>query len=340
MSDILDKFKSGAENPEKVPPYLLHKLSPIGYYYHEYIRSRGATIYQYDNKNMEHNLLNEITSSFFSDFELNNKQQKDFNTYLKLSISANYYNCQSILEIGAGFSTAIWAEYASRMSANVTSIDADFKLLEQRTNETQYERLIDEQVNLIEGVSVVPEKIAQFYSEPQTELGGVPVSKFKSNLDIFARAKGCPITRIEATRRSATKRDWSLSDVLISNEAINFPENILQLYMKSTSIEEYTSELKTNNNKGVIQDATNSTSGWDLIWFDSGELSSVIEWSILKEYVNPGGIVGFHDIFYPKSMKNFLIAASLISDPDWEIVFIDDSTIQGLLIAEYSGGTN
>jgi hypothetical protein len=33
-------------------------------------------------------------------------------------------------------------------------------------------------------------------------------------------------------------------------------------------------------------------------------------------------------------MKNFMVCAAIAADPKWRIVLFDDSTIQGLLIAQ------
>ena len=71
----------------------------------------------------------------------------------------------------------------------------------------------------------------------------------------------------------------------------------------------------------------------DAVFFDCGEFSSMPEWERLKERIRPGGLALFHDIYFPKSVKNFLVCAALASDPAWEILYRDQSTPQGFLAA-------
>ena len=72
---------------------------------------------------------------------------------------------------------------------------------------------------------------------------------------------------------------------------------------------------------------------FDAIFFDCGELSSMAEWIYLNEFIPIGGYALFHDIFYPKSIKNFLVATYIDISPCWDIVFLDSHTPQGGLIA-------
>ena len=46
-----------------------------------------------------------------------------------------------------------------------------------------------------------------------------------------------------------------------------------------------------------------------------------------------GGFYAAHDIYYPKSIKNFQVYNAIESSPEWQIVEITKSP-QGLLIAE------
>lgn len=71
----------------------------------------------------------------------------------------------------------------------------------------------------------------------------------------------------------------------------------------------------------------------DAVFFDCGEFSSPLEWVRLKDRIRPGGLALFHDIYFPKSVKNFLVGAAIATDPAWEIVYRDHSTPQGLLAA-------
>ncbi len=85
---------------------------------------------------------------------------------------------------------------------------------------------------------------------------------------------------------------------------------------------------------GVLKKLIARGDKWDMVFFDSGELASLIEWGKLKDRIAIGGIAAFHDIFFPKSFKNFIVCASIVADPSWKVLFVDDSTMQGLMIAQ------
>ena len=59
----------------------------------------------------------------------------------------------------------------------------------------------------------------------------------------------------------------------------------------------------------------------DAIFFDCGEISSVAEWVILSDAISIGGYALLHDIYYPKSIKNFLVATYIELSSDWEIIY-------------------
>lgn len=249
---------------------------------------------------------------------------------------AHYFGCESVLEIGAGYSTAIWAEYAKRTGAEVTSVDANFELLERYLGDARQMRKVDEYVNMTEGVSVNPDEIRQFHSEPQSEIGGVEVPSLSPYLDLFARAEGAPYERVNLVNSIASTRNWTTDDLLVSDERLQFPEEYIKIRVEQKNIKGHVDALKSAGATGTLDELVSTREGWDLIWFDSGEVSSLVEWVKLKDYINPGGLAAFHDIYFPKSMKNIVPCASILAEPEWEVLTIDDSTKQGLLIARKS----
>lgn len=73
---------------------------------------------------------------------------------------------------------------------------------------------------------------------------------------------------------------------------------------------------------------------FDFIFFDCGEYSSLAEWFILEKQIKVGGFALLHDIYYPKSVKNFLVASFISLSEDWEIVYKDTVSQQGALVAK------
>jgi 2-polyprenyl-3-methyl-5-hydroxy-6-metoxy-1,4-benzoquinol methylase len=122
-----EKIQKGIANPAKIPPYVLNKLSGgRSWRYKAKSTYRNACIFQdgdledFDYCSRDEEYKNIIESDVVN---LSEHHRKNFNTYLSLPTFADAAGCNSILEIGAGLSTGIWAYYAEKTGSNVTSID-------------------------------------------------------------------------------------------------------------------------------------------------------------------------------------------------------------------------
>jgi hypothetical protein len=71
----------------------------------------------------------------------------------------------------------------------------------------------------------------------------------------------------------------------------------------------------------------------DALFLDCGEASSLAEFLSLEGNLKLGSYLLLHDIYHPKSIKNFLLATLLTLDPSWEILYRDTASTQGGLIA-------
>jgi hypothetical protein len=54
---------------------------------------------------------------------------------------------------------------------------------------------------------------------------------------------------------------------------------------------------------------------------------------LLKDRIEVSGYAIFHDIYYPKSIKNFLVCCMVELSDDWEFVYTDTITPQGGAVA-------
>lgn len=54
----------------------------------------------------------------------------------------------------------------------------------------------------------------------------------------------------------------------------------------------------------------------------------------MEKLIKIGGFALLHDIYYPKSVKNFLVAGLIAVSEDWEIVYTDTVSQQGALVAK------
>ena len=115
-----------------------------------------------------------------------------------------------------------------------------------------------------------------------------------------------------------------------------FPRELVDVFSAGEDFDNEVALLRkveSNEKAGIIDGLVARGDTWDMVFFDSGELSSMIEWAKVKDRINSDGMVAFHDIFFPKSMKNFVICAQVAASPDWKIVYID-SAGPGLMVAQ------
>lgn len=267
----------------------------------------------------------------------NGKQYLAFPSYTCMSSFAERNSCMNILEIGAGLSTAVWANLAAQTGARIRTLDANLSRMQSYVKDTRHEALVAKHVELIEGVSIECEEFIDFYTgTPQTNYGGVEIATLRNHVDNF-HGQNCSIKRRYKAKRVAQNGNWTASELMITESRLSLPRSLLDLFSSNGDFENEIAFLKDAEQRGVaglISKLRQEESLWDMIFFDSGELASMLEWTRLKDYIAIGGFAAFHDIFFPKSIKNIIPCAAVMADPDWEIVFCDDSTRQGLLIAE------
>ena len=85
--------------------------------------------------------------------------------------------------------------------------------------------------------------------------------------------------------------------------------------------------------EGACAEVAKSGVNVDAVFFDCGEASSLAEFLALERSFKQGSYVLLHDIYYPKSIKNFLLAALLTLDPSWEVIYQDTVSDQGGMVA-------
>ena len=70
------------------------------------------------------------------------------------------------------------------------------------------------------------------------------------------------------------------------------------------------------------------------MFLDCGEISSTAEFTILEPLLPVGGYILLHDIYFPKSIKNYLVATFLKLSENWDVIYIDRISSQGGLVAK------
>jgi len=279
-----------------------------------------------------------IRSRNFADLNYPNKKQFSvFPSYVCMANLAEQWGCKTVLEIGAGSSTTVWADFAKRTGASICTIDANPGRLNSYVRDTGHDETVSSHVEFIAGTTIGSRDLIDFYDrDPQPRFGGIAVAACMEYFDLFQH-RNCSIRRWHGARRIAERWNWSASELLTRDSSLYFPRRLLDLYSSARNFENeiaFLDDVEARGKSGIIDKLVAAGKRWDLIFFDSGELSSMIEWTLLKDRINVGGFAAFHDIFFPKSIKNIVPCAAIMADPDWELVFLDESSPQGLMIAK------
>lgn len=336
---FLGKAAKGMPSPATVSSYLRTRArADLARFLDRRVLNRGAAVYQSPSfEGTPTDLPGGLEASSFDELTVDNERmRRNFRSYLEMGTFAHYAGCRRVLELGAGYSTLVWGQFAGKTGAEVTSIDADFNLFETHVGDSSYADSVDEHVDTLEGVTVDPQMLREFYATPRSTVAGVAVADLVDHLDRFVTADGCPTDSLDLVRQNAPTRNWSATDLLMVDGRFEVPRYLLDWHIheyEEDGFERHLADLSSVDRTGIVRSLLETGRTWDFVWFDSGEPSSLLEWDLLASHVEPGGFAAFHDIFFPKSMKNFVAAASVVASPDWEVVFVDARTPQGLMVA-------
>ncbi len=234
-----------------------------------------------------------------------------------------------VVELGRGYSTVALAwslpPEAALISVDAKPVDAyDIRVpLDALTGRVRFEN----------GFTVTADEMAAFYGhEPAATFLGLPAGELRRTVADFlvpaegpyARALGLDGLDAQALRAACLERLFaqgpdgpavrSLAEVLPERHAAE-------------------SRFAAPGPPSVLDRLVEEFETFDAVFFDCGEFSSMPEWTVLGKRIRPGGLAVFHDVYFPKSVKNFLVCAALAASPDWEILYRDRTTPQGLVVA-------
>ena len=275
-----------------------------------------------------------ITDNYYSELKIPDQRQvNSFKQYQKIvHYGFHMPELNNILEIGTGFSTVLFAYLARCRQCKVYSIDISTDNFWENVADTRFYDVVKENISFLEGSIISKNVFDSFYDgKPRADLGGVGFESIKNNLyrTVNYEFGSRKWNKLKDVLNVTDIND--INEIFFSQEGLVFPEKILKIF--SQEGDEFDYFKKVDEEKGLLSKLVSEVEYFDLIFFDSGEFSSHLEWIILKNYIRKGGIAVFHDIYFPKSIKNFLVCAAIYSDPEWQIIYQDETTPQGLLIA-------
>ena len=220
------------------------------------------------------------------------------------------------LELGGGYSTVIFNHYFAKLPIQLISIDAYPVKYNRILNSFHSSKSFLDSIDCRYQLTVDYQQAVDGVSQLIGELSKFSETSLQKSLSRFVLDPSVVHLIIKKIHSQ------SLADELISHRNSVSERQIYSL----RSGPSFFSELSS---KSSIRKAE-----FDAIFFDCGELSSMAEWIYFKELIPVGGYALFHDIFYPKSIKNFLVATYIDLSPCWDIVLLDSFTPQGGMIAK------
>lgn len=224
----------------------------------------------------------------------------------------------NFLELGGGYSTVILPNILDGNNISITSVDLnpDKYLWILNSNKTKNKFLST--IKNIQKPTVSLEEVFIGLETLRLSLSKFNRTKLENVLSGYVRGSNEIVEKIADSIYSNDGE--SLKELIISHPA--YKEDLK--FYKSQSYETgfgYCHELAQENFKA------------NAIFFDCGEISSAAEWIILSDSICVNGYALLHDIYYPKSIKNFLVAAYIELSDDWSIIYRDTASTQGALVA-------
>lgn len=222
------------------------------------------------------------------------------------------------LEIGGGYSTILFSQLVDRNSMSIESIDMNPDKYLRIIPRSRTRRHLFERIKRVDRLSVSLEQVLNSYK-----------------IDLAAR-----ITQIGYERYTLALKRFIREKHSVAKNNIDFFEYKPEEWGLLLQLPDFKEEEKfyvnngLNEKVGYCSELQQQGRTFDFIFFDCGEYSSLAEWFILEKQIKVGGFALLHDIYYPKSVKNFLVASFIAVSEDWEIVYIDTVSQQGALVAK------
>ncbi len=223
----------------------------------------------------------------------------------------------TLLELGGGYSTILAKELFDDRLVKLTSVDFNpekyHRILNSKKNSVNFFKTID----TINEITVSFEEVQKALEEIVNRLLGYAedevrlcVLKFINNVQ-FSDEFAAYIKKndSEAICRAVTEHDGFTSEI--------------PFYKKFDAM----------TGEGACSRIAASETSINAVFFDCGEASSFAEFFALESRLKTGSYVLLHDIYFPKSIKNFLLAALLSLDPTWDVLYQDSISEQGGLVA-------
>lgn len=239
---------------------------------------------------------------------------------------------KNLVEIGGGQSTTLLASLGERVGWKIVTIDMNPEAIALKIRNQGVSDATLRKVQFQKGVSLTAGEIRAFYDRPLVTVGGVPLEQAlkaaRDFIDVSLDGRKAPkVARaLDAAEFSA---DGVIAAVLKSDR---LPPQLIEVFR--TPRDEFAFHGDgAGPQEGCLRQIMDSDQ-IDAVFLDSGEFSSLPEWEVVEKRLPLGGYVVLHDIFFPKSFKNWLVCGAIQANPAFEVLYVDRSTPQGLMVAQ------
>ena len=275
-----------------------------------------------------------IQSNFFSSLSFSDDREKNvFLSYIKVfNLILFDLNVKNILEIGSGQSTLLLANLSKRTNINVATIDMNKDAFINKIRSLSLSEIVSKQIKFIIGRSIPIEMIKTYYEDSILKISDLNlehVLKFSEDF-IDTSLDGRKANMVVDALKLESFNPFEIIKKLSSNKHI--PKELLAVY-RGQNDDEFNFSYEANTRCNCLEDCLKEMQP-EVVFLDGGEFSSMIEWEIVSRNMQKGNYVILHDILFPKSIKNWLVASSIKAKDDYEIIYLDKSTPQGILVAK------
>lgn len=274
-----------------------------------------------------------IQEKYFADIRFSDERERQvFLSYIRgFSLMILDSSIKKVLEIGGGQSTALLATLGARLGWEIITIDMNPEAITLKLRNQSVSDSVLRCIHYRKGTSLEPKCIRSYYEKPVLTVGNVPfydaVRASNEFVDTTMDARKAPRVAQALGLQTFTGREI-LAEISKSH---SFAPELLSVFRSAGDEFEFYAE-DAEPTVGLLEKIM-SNDLIDAVFLDSGEFSSLPEWTIVNERLRKGGYVVLHDIFFPKSFKNWLVCGSIEADPTYEILYVDRSTPQGLMVA-------
>ncbi len=275
-----------------------------------------------------------IQKKYFPEIRFSDERERQvFLSYVRGFVQLVFDpSVKKILEIGGGQSTALLATLGARVGWEIITIDMNPEAIKNKLRSQQVADKTLERVRFYQGASISLDSIKEYYSGGISKICGIEIARV---LDASKEFINCTMDGRKAPQVAQAiglnnfDVDSFLEEMIRSS---SIPLELLNVFKTPGNELEFLEKKESRAIPYLYELMENG--GVDAVFLDSGEFSSLPEWEIVSESIRLGGYVILHDIFFPKSFKNWLVCGSIVVRKDYEVLYIDYSVPQGLMIAQ------